>query len=199
MKFRNQSLYQADLYREALPDAAHIFLYRDALGWANSVYGMLRQYGYPDMASGAGRTAAWSIFTGAKEPAGLADLIGTDAPDIPLELPLAPVWADLMAEYTRQLDGGVRFLAMRYNEFNRDRLESVRRILSHCGLPEVYAEGALAAFEADSQAGTHVAREVTTARLSAERIARLRDILTRCGAFADPDLRLADIYSAGRA
>jgi hypothetical protein len=195
VKFRNQSLYQADLYREALPHAAHIFLYRDALGWANSVYGMMRQYGYPDIASGDGRTAAWSIFTGAKDPSALAALIGTEAADMPLELPLTAVWADLMAEYSRHLGDGAPFLALRYNEFNRDRLESVRRILRHCGLPEDHAEGALAAFEADSQAGTHVARAVTTERLGADRLARLREILTRCGAFGDPDLRLADMYS----
>jgi LPS sulfotransferase NodH len=199
VKFRNQSLYQADLYQKALPDSSHIFLYRDALGWANSVYGMLRQYGYPDIASGAGRTAAWSIFTGAKDLSGLAAIIGADAPETPLELPLAPVWADMMAEYARQLEGGVPFLALRYNEFNRDRVASVRRILRHCGLPEVHAEQALAAFETDSQAGTHVAREVTTERLSGERLARLRDILARCGAFGDPDMRLADMYSAAQA
>ena len=198
VKFRSQALFQADLYHEALPDAVCVFLYRDALGWANSVYGMMRQYGYPDIASGEGRTATWGVFTAAAEPRLLRASIDTGAAEIPMELPLAPAWALNMAEYTRHLRGGVPFLALRYNEFNRDRLPSVTRILRHCGLKEGHAEGALAAFEADSQAGTHVSREVKTERLSAHRLARLGDILTRCGDFSDPDLRLADIYSGGQ-
>lgn len=195
MKFRSQALFQADLYHQALPEAACIFLYRDALGWADSVYGMLRQYGYPDMLPDDERAATWNVFTAASEQARLDACVDRAVAGMPMELALAPAWSENMEEYTRHLRGGVPFLALRYNEFNRDREQSVARILEHCGVPVRHAATALAAFEADSQRGTHLAQDVTTERLTVERLERLRVILSQCGEFSDPDLRLADIYS----
>lgn len=197
VKFRSQSLFQADLYHAAFPEAACVFLYRDALSWANSIYGMMRQYNFADTLSSNDRVLPWSIFTAAADAALLDAAVDLTAPEVPIELALAPVWALNMAEYTRHLRGGVPFLALRYNEFNRDREASMTRLLRHCGLPESAAVPALAAFDADSQAGTKLAREVNTERLSAARLERLRAILARDATFGDPDLRLADVYGSG--
>lgn len=195
MKFRSHAIFQADLYHQALPEAACLFLYRDALGWANSIYSMMRQYGFPDTLSGPDRTLAWSIFTAAADPAPLAQVIDLDAPEVPMELALGPAWSCNMAEYTRHLTAGVPFLALRYNEFNRDREASIAQMLRHCGLPEGHAATALQAFEKDSQSGTHLAREVTTERLSPARLDRLAELMSRLPDFADPNLILPDIYS----
>ncbi len=195
MKFRSQALFQADLYHQALPDAACLFLYRDALGWANSIYSMMRQYDVPDSLTGPDRTLAWSIFTAAADPAPLAQVIDLDAPEVPMELALGPAWSYNMAEYTRLLNAGVPFLALRYNEFNRDREASIANMLRHCGLPAEYAATALQAFERDSQSGTHLSREVTTERLSADRLDRLTQVISRLPEFAGPDLILPDIHS----
>jgi hypothetical protein len=196
-KFRSQALFQADLYHEALPEAACLFLYRDALGWANSVYSMMRQYGFPDALTGADRTLAWSIFTAASDPAPLANAIDLSAPEVPMELALGPAWSSNMAEYTRHLQAGVPFLALRYNDFNRDREASIARMLLHCGLPAEHAGTALQAFEQDSQSGTHLSREVTTERLSPDRLDRLARLMSRQSDFGAPDLILPDIYSPG--
>jgi hypothetical protein len=193
MKFRSQALFQADLYHQALPEAACLFLYRDALGWANSIYSMMRQYDVPDSLTGPDRTLAWSIFTAAADSAPLAQVIDLSAPEVPMELALGPAWSCNMAEYTRHLAAGVPFLALRYNEFNRDREASIARMLRHCHLPEGQAATALQAFEKDSQSGTHLSREVTTERLSAERIVRLAALMARLPAFADPDLIVPDV------
>lgn len=194
MKFRSQALFQADLYHQALPDAACLFLYRDALGWANSVYSMMRQYNFPDTLTGSDRTLAWSIFTAASDPAPLAQVIDLSAPEVPMELALGPAWSCNMAEYSRHLDAGVPFLALRYNEFNRDREASIARMLRHCGLPEAYAAAALQAFETDSQSGSHLSRDLTTERLSPDRLDRLARVMSRLPDFASPDLILPDIY-----
>ena len=195
MKFRSQALFQADLYHRALPEAACVFLYRDALGWANSVYSMMRQYDFPDTLTGPDRILAWSIFTAAADPAPLDGLIDLTAPEVPMELALGPAWSCNMAEYTRHLAAGVPFLALRYNEFNRDREASITRMLRHCGLPEVHAASALQAFERDSQSGTHLSREVTTERLSPDRLERLAALMSRLPDLSDPNLILPDIHS----
>ncbi|MFM7336543.1 MAG: hypothetical protein ACKO1H_19405 [Tabrizicola sp.] len=196
MKFRSQALFQADLIHRALPKADCVFLYRDALGWSNSVYSMMRQYNFPDTLTGPDRALAWSIFTAAADPAPLTDVIDLAAPEVPMELALAPAWSCNMAEYTRHLSAGVPFLALRYNEFNRDREASIARLLRHCGLPESHAAAALRAFERDSQSGTHLSREETTHRLSADRLDRLAALMTRLPAFFDPDLILPDAISS---
>ncbi|MCX7287721.1 MAG: hypothetical protein NTW20_09220 [Rhodobacterales bacterium] len=195
MKFRSQALFHADLYHQALPDAACVFLYRDALGWANSVYGMMRQYGSSDSLTGDDRTLCWSIFTAASDPGSLADVIDLAAPEVPVELALGPAWACNMAEYTRHLQAGVPFVALRYNEFNRDREAQLARMLRHCSLPPEHAANALQAFERDSQSGTHLAREVTTERLPRDRLDRLAAVLSCLPDFAAPDLILPDIDS----
>ena len=84
MKFRSQAIFQADLYHRALPDAPCVFLYRDALGWANSVYSMMRQYDFPDTLTGPDRALAWSIFTAAADPAPLDGIIDFSAPQVPM-------------------------------------------------------------------------------------------------------------------
>ncbi|KAF0116152.1 MAG: hypothetical protein FD150_637 [Rhodobacteraceae bacterium] len=197
MKFRSHAFFQADLYHQALPDAACVFLYRDALGWANSVYGMMRQYDFPDSLTGPDRTLAWSVFTAASDPAPLAEVIDLTAPEMPMELALGPAWSCNMAEYTRHLQSGVPFLALRYNDFNRDREASIAQMLLHCDLPAEFAGKALQAFEKDSQSGTHLSRELTIERLTPDRLARLADVMSRLPAFGSPDLKLPDIYSGG--
>jgi len=197
IKFRSHALFQADLYHQALPEAACVFLYRDALGWANSIYGMMRQYNFADTLTGPDRILPWSIFTAAADRTLLDPMVDLDAPQVPMELALAPAWALNMAEYTRHLRGGVPFLALRYNDVNLDRQASAARMLQHCGLPVEAAANTLAVFEADSQAGTKLARAVNTERLSAPRLERLRQILARDPNFGHPDLRLPDIHGPG--
>ena len=195
MKFRSQALFQAGLYHCALPDAACVFLYRDAFGWANSVYAMMRQYDFPDTLTGPDRALAWSIFAAAADPAPLDGLIDLAAPEVPMELALGPALSCNMAEYTHHLTAGVPFLALRYNAFNRDRQASIARLLRHCGLPEDHAGAALQAFERDSQSGTHLAQEVTTHRLSPDCLDRLAALVARQPAFTDPNLVLPDAHA----
>ena len=196
VKFRSQTLVQADLYHAAFPEAACVFLYRDALGWANSMYGMLRQFDVSDPMTGDDRAMPWTSLTAASERWRLNLMVDIDAPEVATEVPLAPIWAQNMAEYTRQLQAGVPFLALRYNEFNRDREASMVQLLQHCHLPVGAAADALATFESDSQTGTKLARELNMYRLSQTRLDRLRALLARDPIFGNPDLRLADIYTA---
>lgn len=196
MKFRSHAIFQADLYHQALPDAACVFLCRDALGWANSVYSMMRQYDVPGSLTRPDRTLAWSIFTAGSDAAPLARVIDLAAPDVPMELALGPAWTRNMAEYTRHLRAGVPFLALRYNEFNRDREASIARMLRHCGLPEGHAATAMQAFETDSQSGTHLSQEATTVRLPRDRLDRLAALMTRLPAFTEPNLILPNTLTA---
>ena len=196
IKFRSQALFQADLYHEALPEASCVFLYRDALGWANSFYRMARKYDFPPLLTGDHRRDIWNTVTAADDLRKLTPFVDWEANELPLEDALAPGWACNMQEYTRHLRDGVPFLALRYNEFNADRLMSLQHLFRHCRLDPALAEKALSAFERDSQAGTLVARDAAADSLRPDQVTRLRKLLARHPDFGDPDGRLADVYGS---
>lgn len=195
VKLKSQSLFQADLFHQALPEATCVFLYRDALSWSNSVYQMMRKYGWPSVQTGDDRASAWTIFAACEDLGKLRPYLDIDADAVPAELALAPAWACNMEEYSKHLHSGVPFLAMRYNEINAERDRSLQRLFEHCRLPVEYVEKALAAFDHDSQAGTKIARDIQVDRLSKTQLERLGKILARYPEFGDPNLLLADIYS----
>lgn len=195
LKFHSQTLFQADLYHEAFPDASFVFLYRDAIGWTKSWYQMARKYGFAAELTGAKKSSIWNTVTAADDLALLAPYVDLDAPGLPLEDGLVIGWARNLEEYERQLAAGVPFLAMRYNDLNRDREMSLVRLFRHCGLPPDDAVAGLAAFDRDSQAGTLVSHDVAAEEMTDAQVDRLRGVLARHPRHGDPDQRLADIHS----
>ena len=195
IKFRSQSLFQADLYHAAWPDASFVFLYRDAMNWANSIYQMTRKYGLPSVLTGEKRRHIWNCFAAATDVARMRPYVDIDAPEVLLEDALAPCWACNMEEYSRHLKAGVPFMALRYNDLNADRAISLRHLFAHCRLSNADAAKALSSFDHDSQAGTLVSRDVSAVGLSPGQAARVRSILQRQPSFSDPDLRLDDMYT----
>lgn len=192
IKFHSQTIFQAELYREAWPGAAFVYLYREAISWVKSMYGMARAYGFPDDPTGEQRLIMWRASTAASDLSRLQRFVDLAADQVPPEVTLAPAWAENMAEYMRQLQAGVPFLALRYDRINDDRTATVVQLLRHCGLPLSAAENAMAAYAADSQAGTKLARDARPAGLSAERVERFRSVLAKHPVYGDPDLVLPD-------
>ena len=84
---------------------------------------------------------------------------------------------------------------LRYNDFNAERLENVRKLLAHCAIDPSLAKNALAAFDTDSQQGTQIGRNTNRQRLSETNYENIRATLALNPAFADPDIRLPDIYA----
>jgi hypothetical protein len=194
LKFHSQTLFQADLYFEALPDAAFVFLYRDAISWTKSWYQMAQKYSIPTALTGHARFEIWNAVTAAEDRAYLRPYVDLDAPEVPLEDPIVIGWARNMEAYSSYLENGVPFLALRYNELNRDRTASLTHLFAHCGLPASDAVAGLAAFDKDSQAGDIVSSDVVAEAMTDAQVARVREVLARRPTFNDPDLRLPDIY-----
>jgi hypothetical protein len=197
LKFHSQSLFQAELYFEAFPDAAFVFLYRDAVTWTKSWYQMAQKYGAQTAVSGLERFNTWNAVTSADDLAYLRPYIDIDALTIPLENLIVAGWVRNMEEYERLLSAGVPFLALRYNELNADRAASLAHLFAHCGLPEADALAGLAAFDKDSQAGDVVSSDVEAEAMTPDQVARLRQVLARGNPSNEADLKLRDIYSRG--
>lgn len=195
LKFHSQCLFQADLYFEAFPDAAFVFLYRDAISWTKSWYQMAQKYGYAAQLSGPTRVELWNCITAVDALSNLRPYVDIEAETVPLEDGLVIGWSRNMEEYARFLQAGVPFLALRYNELNRDRVASLTHLFSHCGLPAEDAVAGLTAFDRDSQAGDIVSHDVVAEAMTEAQVSRLREVLARRPNYNDPELRLADIYS----
>jgi hypothetical protein len=197
LKFHSQCLFHADLYFEAFPQAAFVFLYRDAIGWTKSWYQMAQKYGYAAVLTGPARVELWNCTTAADDLAHLRPYVDIEAEQVALEDGLVIGWARNMEEYSRFLRAGVPFLALRYNELNRERAASLALLFHHCGLPTEHAMAGLAAFEQDSQAGDIVSHDIVAEAMSEAQVEGLRGILARRPTFDTPGLKLDDIYSWG--
>lgn len=199
VKFHSQCLFQADLYQQAFPEASFVFLYRDALDWTKSWYQMARKYGFPAAASGQEKTAIWNTITAADDLAKLRPYVDIEAEQVAMEDGLVIGWARNIEEYDRLLRGGVPFLALRYDELNRDRAASLAHLFEHCGLTRQEAIAGLSAFDRDSQAGMMVSHDVVAESLTDDQVTRLRRVLARHPRYGDPGYRVADVYSMAKA
>lgn len=195
LKFHSQCFFHADLYFEAFPDAAFVFLYRDAVGWTKSWYQMAQKYGYAAQLTGATRVELWNCITAADDLTHLRPYVDVEAEQVAMEDGLVLGWARNMEEYGRFLEAGVPFLALRYNELNRDREASLERLFTHCGLPAEDAAAGLAAFDQDSQVGDIVSSDVVAEAMTYAQVARLREVLARRPTYGNADLRLEQIHS----
>jgi hypothetical protein len=198
IKFRAESIYQAERFQAAWPEAASIFSYREGVGWARSFHYFMRNLGVPPMLDDELRRFVWPLMTGGADIATLAPYADLAADGIYPEELLAPAWAFYMEEYLRQWAAGVPFLAIRYDELDGDRQGTAARLLAHCGLPAKSLAGATLAFGHDSQAGTAIARDRRDASFTEVNAARFRATLALHPRPLSPDQLLPDVFSDPR-
>lgn len=195
LKFHSQCLFQAEAYYEAFPDAAFVFLYRDAVSWTKSWYQMAQKYGYEAVMSGHKRLEIWNCITAADDLAHLRPYVDLNEASLALEDGLVHGWSRNMEEYERLLDAGVPFMALRYNELTSDRTGSVERLFRHCRLPVEQVRDSLAAFDHDSQAGDIVSADVEADAMTEAQVERAQTQLARRPRYNDPNLVLRDVWN----
>jgi hypothetical protein len=197
IKFRSQSLYQAEQFHAAFPEAAYVFLYRDGVSWTRSFWYFLRNLGMPPMLEGESLRFHWWMASAAADPELLRPWLNADG-SAPIEQVQAFSWAVHMEEYLQLFEAGLPFFAVRYNELEADRKGTVEQLLRHCRLPEAANAEALAAFARDSQAGTVIARDRRKGpAFTNANEALFRATLAKHPRINSPDLRVPDIYAPG--
>jgi hypothetical protein len=106
----------------------------------------------------------------------------------------AASWALHLDAYMKNLEAGVPFMALRYNEMNTDRENATRALLAHCGLSQSETSNALLGFEKDSQDGSGIGQDNRSEGYKSENIERFLRALKRQKRFQSPNLLLPDIY-----
>ncbi len=184
VKLRSQSLFCAAAFEEAYPEARNIFMYRDAIGWANSIYAFIGKFGFSAPYHAAIRDEIWTTMF--REPTcelmKNPDMAGDEIDPARL---FAYGWLRQLGMYAEMQAAGMKFHPIRYNEFNVDRLEGARDLMRACGLSGDAAEAALAAFESDSQAGTFMGKGDAPLRLSDVQKDAARNVLSKHPVFSD--------------
>ena len=186
IKSRSQGTFCADLMYRVFPQARFIFMYRDAVSWAKSLYEFVQHYGIPVVLSDEMKDVGWMLLTGQHNRDYLAPYLGDE--DMYLEEASTLAWTFNMEYYLRDLTAGIPYFALRYNEFVGEREATLRDLLAHCGLP-------LQGFAEDSQRGTKAEQGQTVefpfTEIHAERVLKM---LARHPRFYDSNMLLPDIY-----
>ncbi len=190
LKFQSQVLFQAELFHRAFPQAINIFMYRDADSWSNSMSRFMQMVGEPLAMDPKTAAFSWKMGGAATPWEHLALTTDIDAKSFAHVQVIAPAWALHIEEYQRLAALGLPIMALRYNELNANRVGSVARLLSHCGLPASTLALAVEAFDYDSQDGTQISRDHKVSQFTPQDYARLHDILACFPGNLSPDLIL---------
>ena len=157
IKLRNQNIDDIDLFWHAFPDAKHLFLYRSAEGWVSSIYRRRLRVKAPLEIDSAQALATLEAYH--NRPIDLmAYGLGALPERISLVEELTIWWLMMMDRYLRFYSRGIRMPALRYEELNAKRTETLETLFHHMNLPLSAIADALEAFREDSQAGTRLAR-----------------------------------------
>jgi hypothetical protein len=189
VKHFSQGTKSYGLWHAATPHTKNLYMYRDALGWCNSVYGFAQRMSMPTPMPRDMRNFIWNIQTG-KEPVDSLDgILDLESDDVRFEDLAACSWSLHAKEFEAARESGINFHAFRYNELLQNRAGVLRGIFVHCGLDPRGVETGLAAFDRDAHAGEEWSQDQKVVRLDAEANARVVALLRHPRLNTDPDLQ----------
>jgi hypothetical protein len=189
LKFRSNVIELSDLFYKVFPDARNIFMYRNAVSWAQSVSRFLQRLNYPNQLSYEDSRKLWNGINGA-DPVYLEPYMDAQTELFHFSDLLAPAWTSYLDRYIHNYELGVPFYNIRYEELNQEREATLTAAFNYCRLPLTALEIAMQAFEKDSQEGTEIARDIPTEDMSAERVEAFLQMLVRHPRFNQPDFIL---------
>src|SRR5690606_29784267 len=124
----------ADLLHTAFPNAHNIFMYRQAQSWAQSVFRFLQRLKFANELSPVDAVSLWHRLTG-EEAAYVEPYIDPQAEMVSFSDLLAPAWTSYFDRYILQVERGVPFYPLRYEDLNNHREASLQAMFDYCELP----------------------------------------------------------------
>ncbi|RYE09530.1 MAG: hypothetical protein EOP22_08680 [Hyphomicrobiales bacterium] len=194
LKLRSQATFHMQQFIDARPDARAVFMYRDALGWGQSMYQFLGEFDWQDDIPADQRLPYWDFFSGGGPLSQLERYVETPSAAT-LTTMIGAGWLHCLETYLDRLAGGVQFLALRYNDLTLGRRHEIEKLFRHAGLDTSGLDGLDAVFDEDSQKGLSIGQREGKRRLSEAQISELRAVLDAHPRLRDPNLVLPDIYS----
>ncbi len=159
IKFRNQAAGSMKRYVDALPQASHLFMYRNVIDWLASFHRLRVNRGDTPMRYSRQQIIEQQAAYYQCDAEVFEELA---PPDIRSWLNLegrALGWLYMLGRYLELRERGADIKAIRYEDLQADRDAALKSALDLMGLPGSALSDARRAFESDAQAGTKLARD----------------------------------------
>ena len=195
IKFRNQATAVMGLYVEALPNALHLFMYRNVIDWLASFHRLhVKRGAQPTRYPRKQVIDQQASYYGCPR----AEIERLAHPSIESYRVLegrAIGWLFMLEQYLELVESRAAVAALRYEDLQRDRHGLLLSVMKMMGLPDTGLNAALRAFASDAQAGTKLARDGgrgNTLVLPDDQQATVRELLAK-----QPALNSADVVLPG--
>ena len=190
LKHFSQACRMIETWASVSPDAVHLFLYRDALSWANSRYGFVQRRGLVVDVTPENKYQRWQAMSIGAPESFLEDLVDMNSPNVGFEDFAAVAWALFMQDFVLARNSGIKLHPFRYNELVKNRAAELAGIFTASNLPLDHLNAALAGFEKPSHEGTSSDRSKPARNLPADAGERMARILRQPKLALDPDMIL---------
>lgn len=185
LKPRSEMIVQAPSYVAALPEARAVFLYRDCVGYVNSLYRFAQRIlGTTELPRGSPEWGmVFNMSTIASPDTILKTYFEADETIGGLEL-MTLGWLLRMQAYLRASDGGMRVEPLHYDDLTADRRAQTTRLMESCGIDARHLEVALHGFDKDAHSGSAGENTIAAEPLTPDQKERVRALVARWG-FSD--------------
>jgi hypothetical protein len=189
IKFRASGIFLADLFHREFPTAHEVFLYRNAERWLESM-----NAGFSRNLPGPEAEPLFTRFVLASAPL-LLPFVRRHRRQPTLVESYMLNWLSVMDRYVTLRRDGLPFLPASYEEIQAAPEPTLRKLLTHCGLPADGTGSAYQTFATDSQEGTVLSRKSRqqnpAAALRPEDYAQARAVLAEHAVVQTPDFDAA--------
>lgn len=188
LKFRGQVNVLMQHYLERFPQASAIFMYRDALTWARSMYRFLMIFFDDDYISLETLHYRFRMYP--------KDRVNQALTYLDLSKPLFHRAEEIAIQFILQLENYIhspyqnRLFPLHYEDMLANPESVITSLLNFLDISPTHAAQALKGLERDSQAGTGLARNFESRELDAESEALFLSILSKHPHLADRNFRL---------
>lgn len=194
LKPRSEATLIAELCQEAFPNSQNVFLYRDLLGWANSIGKLSQRAMDPAIVYAESEFWRdwWDHVMAGQPLTTLEDYFPPDHGPILASEFFTLAWDLRIEGYLNALRRGMNFTAIHYADLNKNREHEAARLLSGCGLPTDYLNMAMEAFDVDSHRGSVSGNATPAMPMPKNQQARATALLARMGKRDYVEARLPD-------
>ena len=190
LKHFSQACRTMETLVAASPNATNLFLYRDAISYANSRYGFVQRRGLVVDFTPENKHQRWHAASIGTPESYLDGLIDMNADTLHFDEFIAVAWALFMQDFKRARNHQISLHPFRYNELNTDRISQLTEIFKVCGFSSDRIGEALAGFDKPSHEGTSSDHSKPARKLPAEAAERITRILKHPKLALDPNLIL---------
>ena len=194
IKPRSELSFMIEAVARALPDARHVFMYRDAVRYTNSLFRLAQRASRsPEfLEDPEARQLVWYFASADAPESQKAAYLAPGQTEISNLETMVLAWLMRIEAAQHAAKNGVAIMPLHYDDLSTNREAETARLLAACGISPEHTGIGLQGFEQDAHAGGVTANSVPAQDLSEAQIANVKNMLQRLGQrdYAETRLKL---------